>query len=526
MNPNELLKFCLERGLLLDKELLGMFSEALDIESAKLVLEKIKSYTNKRVITKSVFNENFEKVNKIFLDLPSSNQISLENLKIKLGLSIEISRQVLTEPNIQKIEIVSLDKEHCSEDVKITSNFPALSKKLEVKDFVEYFRSRFSEMRTILQEHADLDNLVSIGKISGTRQSVSVIGIVSDKSITKNKNIILEIEDLTGKLKVLINKDKDEIYKKAEEIPLDSVLAFKGSGSKDILFVNEIIFPESRIPERRHSNCDESALFIGDLHVGSKLFMESNFLKFIDYINGKVPEALAESEKIRYLFILGDLVAGVGIYPGQDLELNIPNVEEQYAKAAELLGKIRNNIKIIIFPGNHDALRIMEPQPVLDEKYAWPLYNLKNVILVGNPCNVNIGGKNSFSGFDVLGYHGYSYHYYSGNISRLIIEKATHRPELIMQYLLNFRRLAPTHASTLYFPGQTDSLIIKKVPDIFVSAHTHKSAVTYHNNILVISASTWESLTAFQEKMGNQPDFCKVPMFNLKTRAIKILDFE
>lgn len=526
MNSNELLKFCLEKGLLLDKELLAMFSEALDIDSAKLVLEKIKCYTNKRVITKSVFNENFEKVNKIFLDLPQSNKSNLENLKIKLGLSIEISRQVLSENNIQKVEFVPAESEKSLEDVKIVSNFPALCKKLEVKDFVEYFRNRFFEMRAILQEHSDLNNLISIGKISGTRQTISVMGLVSDKSVTKNKNIILEIEDLTGKLKILINKDKEELYKKAEEVPLDSVLAFKGTGNKEVLFANEIIFPEASIPERKHSNCDESALFIGDLHIGSKLFMESNFLRFIDYLNGRVSSSLAESEKIRYLFILGDLVAGVGIYPGQDLELSIPNVEEQYAKAAELLGKIRGDIKIIIFPGNHDALRIMEPQPVLDEKYAWPIYNLKNVILVGNPCTVNIGAKNSFSGFDVLGYHGYSYHYYSGNISRLIIEKATHKPELIMQYLLNFRHLAPTHSSTLYFPGQNDPFIIKKVPDIFVSAHTHKSAVVYSNNVLIISTSAWESLTAFQEKMGNQPDFCKVPMFNLKTRAIKILDFE
>ena len=69
-------------------------------------------------------------------------------------------------------------------------------------------------------------------------------------------------------------------------------------------------------------------------------------------------------------------------------------------------------------------------------------------------------------------------------------------------------------------------MLIRKVPDIFFAGHTHKSAVSYYNNILTISSSTWESLTAFQEKMGNKPDFCKVPMFNLKTRAIKILDFE
>ena len=95
-----------------------------------------------------------------------------------------------------------------------------------------------------------------------------------------------------------------------------------------------------------------------------------------------------------------------------------------------------------------------------------------------------------------------------------------------MAYLLMNRHLAPTHSSTLYFPSEEDPLIIKKAPDIFLSGHTHKSAVSYYNNILTISSSSWESMTAFQERMGNEPDFCKVPMLNLKTREVKILDFE
>jgi DNA polymerase II small subunit len=87
--------------------------------------------------------------------------------------------------------------------------------------------------------------------------------------------------------------------------------------------------------------------------------------------------------------------------------------------------------------------------------------------------------------------------------------------------------LAPSHGSSLYFPSQNDDpLVIKQIPDIFLSGHTHKSAVSYYNNILTISCSCWESKTAFEEKMGNEPDFCKVPIFNLKTRSIKILDFE
>ena len=42
-------------------------------------------------------------------------------------------------------------------------------------------------MKNILQEHSELNRLVSINKISRDRQGISVIGLVSDKRITKNK---------------------------------------------------------------------------------------------------------------------------------------------------------------------------------------------------------------------------------------------------------------------------------------------------------------------------------------------------
>lgn len=535
MNPKEILKFCLERGLLVDKEVLSVFSETEDIESVKLVIEGIRNQTDRKIITKDLFNRNREQVSKVFCTLPEENQRRLEKLKIRLGLSIEISKEVSTYERGGAVFESNKNPKNTSEnkspaeegfsDVRVTSANHSLNKKIEVKDFVGYFRARFSEMRDILQERSELNNLVSINKISGNNQRLSLIGIVSDKKVTKNKNMLLEVEDLTGKIRVLVSQSNESLYEKAEEVPLDSVVGFKGSGNKEIVFANDIIFPDSMIHERKKSPVEEFALFTGDLHVGSKLFLKDNFLKFVEYLNGKVPNT-PEVRKIKYLFIVGDLIAGIGIYPGQEKELSITDVESQFETAAELLGKIRKDIKIIISPGNHDAIRIMEPQPAFDEKYAWPLYNLKNVYLTSNPAQVNIGAKKGFQGFNVLTYHGYSFHYYSNNIPRLIKEKATHKPDKILHYLLKNRHLAPTHTSTLYYPSARDELIIRNVPDIFVSSHTHKSAVSYYNNILTISSSTWESKTAFQEKMGNEPDFCKVPMFNLKTGAIKLLDFE
>ncbi len=518
MNTQDILKFCIDRGFLLDKEVLTLFNESVDAESVKLIIERIRDSTNQRIITKSLFNQNKEKVSQILSTLPTENQQQFETLKIKLGLSIEVSKEIS-----HPIEEKSFFLQDSS--VKILSPIVNPSKKLEVSDFTNYFKNRLLEMRTIIQGNSSLKNLVSINKLSGSRQNISIIGIVSSKSVTKNKNLIFEVEDLTGKIKVLINHSNEKLYEKAEEVCLDSVLGFSGVGDREIIFTNDIIFPESSIAERKKSTIDENVLFIGDLHYGSKLFIENNFVKFIDYLNGKVPNT-PEVEKIKYLFVTGDLIAGVGNYPEQERDLKIKDIEEQFIGLSQLLAKIRKEIKIIISPGNHDGVRLMEPQPPLREKFAWSIYDLKNAILTGNPAYVNIGSANNFSGFDILTYHGFSFPYYANVIPKLIKEDALNFPDKIMSYLLKNRHLAPSHSSVQYFPSEDDNLMIKKVPDIFVSGHTHKSALSYYNNILMISTSSWESKTPYQEKMGNEPDFCKVPIFNLKNRAIKILDFE
>jgi DNA polymerase II small subunit len=533
----EILKFCMQKGLLLDKEVFDLFNNIEDIESTKLIIEKISKQVGKKIITRTLFDENKESIQEILSKLPQIKEEKLENLKIKLGLSIEISKRTLESINLDikndsnkdsnkdfnKKEII---KKELDNKVKITHMPLSLGRKIEVNDFVVYLKNRFIQLKNILQEHTELNNLVSINKITGNKQGISIIGMVYDKRITKNKNLLLEVEDFTGKIKILINKDKEELYKQAEDISLDSVIGFKGSGNRNILFVNDLVFPDSKLFQRKKSPLEEYALFIGDLHFGSKKFMEENFFKFIDYLNGKFPKTEEEVKKIKYLFIVGDLVTGVGVYPNQEKDLKIKDLEKQFIKIAEILGRIRKDIKIIISPGNHEGVRLMEPQPLYDEKYAWPIYDMENVFLTGNPAQVTIAATEEFSGFNILTYHGFSFPYYANTIPSLISSEAMNSPEKIMFYLLKNRHLAPAHNSVQHFPCKEDTHFIKTVPDIFVAGHTHKSAVSYYNNILVISVSSWEEKTDYQEKFGNTPDHGKVPMLNLKTREIKILDFE
>jgi len=64
-----------------------------------------------------------------------------------------------------------------------------------------------------------------------------------------------------------------------------------------------------------------------------------------------------------------------------------------------------------------------------------------------------------------------------------------------------------------------------KIPDIIATGDQHRAEVSVFNNILMIASSCWVPMTPFEEKVGNVPDPCKVPLFNLKTREIKMLDF-
>lgn len=525
MDSSSLMQFCLEKGLLVDQELLQLLSESGDPEATKIFIEKMNHRTHKRILTKTVLQQHKDTLFRVLAELPTESQPRFQSLKVKLGLTVEVTGTTTDGEELSSRHSSTMQLQEHLPLVSVVRMPPALYKKVEVKDFVQHFRHRLQKMTPILQEHPELESLTSIGRLSSDRQNVSLIGIVYSKTVTKNKNILLEVEDLTGKVKVLISQAKPELYEKAEEITLDAIIGITGMGNREIFFANDVIFPEAYLPERKHGLHEEYAAFIGDLHVGSKLFLEEEFLKFIDYLNGKLPNT-PEAMKIKYLFLNGDLVAGVGIYPGQEKELHIQDIEEQYTHAAHLLSLIRKDIHIILTPGNHDAVRIMEPQPVLDEKFAWALFQLPNILLVGNPCLVNMGATAGFSGYDVLMYHGYSFHYYANTIPRLMQEKAVHKPDKIMHYLLKNRHLVPTHSSSLYFPSPDDGMLIDTIPDLFISGHTHKGEVSYYNNILVISNSSWESMTPFQEKVGNRPDFCKVPLFNLKTRAIKILDFE
>jgi len=511
----EILKFSLGKGILLDKETLALLSN-FDDNTARDMVEKI-SLLQEKVITRAFIEKNADKIQNLL-----GNKEVIDKLKISFGLTLEISRESRVEKSLEKIEQVkSLG------NIKVIYSLANLSRKISPDDFVQHYRNRYNQIKRFLQDRKELENLTSITKISGDRQAISIIGIVSTKRITKNKNILLEVEDLTGKITVLINKTKLEVYEKAKDIISDDIIGIKGFGSSEILFANDVIYPDSRLAEKSFIDRDEKAAFISDIHVGSKMFLEKNFLKFIDWINGEVggEKQREEAKKVKYLFITGDTIDGIGIFPGQEELLTIKDIVEQYNKLAFYLGKIRKDIKIILCPGQHDSVRVAEPQPVVGKDFGAALYEIDNLILVSNPAIIEITNQER-RGVKILMYHGASMNSYINELDSLRQIKAHDFPSKVVKEMLKRRHLASIHGSVTYIPTEKiDPLVISEVPDIINTADLHKPDIDLYNNILIICSSCWQSMTPFEEKVGNHPDPCKVPVLNLKTREIKILDF-
>ena len=504
-----ILKICMQKGFLLDKEMLALLS-SLDEESAKQLIEGLSNLKiQERVITKALFSRNIENINKILVG--GVGKTVIEQFFINLGYC---------RTEIKESAPVSKEKEYGK--VKLITSPIVVAKKVSVSDFVKYYRARYEQMKSILQER-ELENLSSLRKIGNKRESYTVIASVFSKKLTKNKNLLLEVEDPTGKCVVLVNQNKEELFKKAKDLLLDDIVAFSVVGDSSMLFANDIIYPEAVISEKKKLDVEEWVAFTSDMHIGSKMFLEKNLLKFISWLNCEEGDEKQKeiARKIKYLFLVGDNIDGVGRYPTQEAFLTMKDSKVQYKRLAEILGSIRKDIKIIMCPGQHDSVWVGEPQPVIGEEWAPDLHKLENLTLVPNPSLVEIDGN-----FRVLMYHGASMNTFIEEIEDLRLTNAHDHPTRVAKEILKRRHLAPVHGSVDYVPNETeDPLVIKYIPDIFATGDQHKADIGVYNNILLIASSCWQSITPFEEKVGNHPDPCKVPLLNLKTREIKILDF-
>ena len=382
-----------------------------------------------------------------------------------------------------------------------------------VAGYTALFTNRYEKMKRIIGERPEAKKLKTIetaSKTTSQENDAYVCGLVAKKDIDRN-SVRLSLEDPTGSINVRVFDD-GLVGEAGSLLPDQFVMARIGKTKGGMFVVKEMSLPgvPSRVSNR--SKTESFAVFLSDLHVGSRFFMEESFLEFVSWLSGPDPIA----RKVRFVVVGGDLVDGVGVYPNQDRELVYQTVEEQLSRVEELFSRIPPRISVVIAPGNHDPCRRALPQPAIPRKYGSGLWKRENFFFVGNPSVVALNGVN------VLIFHGQSI----DDIVKTTPGLSYDKPADVMRYLLKARHLSPMYGNlTPIAPELEDMLVIDRVPDVFHMGHVHVVALDMFRGILLINSGAFQAQTPFQASVGLEPTPGIVPVVNLKTFEVHSVSF-
>lgn len=373
-----------------------------------------------------------------------------------------------------------------------------------VKGYNALFSSRFNKLKRIISDRPEARMLKSLTFVKNERskEDMYVCGLVTARNSERNVTKLV-LEDPSGSFEGVVFDD--ELQKTADTLLLDQfVMARVSVGKNSGFIIKDLILPDIPDQATNKSESEAYAVFLSDLHIGSKYFMEEELTDFISWISSPDPVA----KKIRFVLICGDVVDGVGIYPNQNRELVCQTIEEQLRKVEDLIEDIPKSIKIIIMPGNHDPGRRALPQPAIPKKYNSGLWDRENVIMVGNPAVV------SLNGVKVMMFHGQSI----DDIVKTTPGLSYDKPTNVMKHLLRARHLSPIYGSqTPIAPEMQDLMVIEDIPDIFHVGHVHKAQLDMYKGILLVNSGSWQKQTPFQASVGMTPNPGIALLVNLKT---------
>jgi DNA polymerase II small subunit len=382
----------------------------------------------------------------------------------------------------------------------------------EYGQFVTTFKDRYERLSKLLGGRVNHRPASAIQAMAGGSEA-EMIGLVNDIRSTASGHWLIELEDTTGTFPVLVMKDR-EIANLVDDLLLDECIAVQGTLADDsgIMFVDSLFFPD--VPRTfRPSTADRhvQAALISDVHVGSQEFMADAWNRFADWLHTE------EAESVEYLLIAGDMVEGVGVYPDQDKELDIVDIFDQYEAFSEHLKAVPGDMEIVMIPGNHDAVRLAEPQPGFDEELR-NIMSAHNARITGNPSTVTI------EGVSVLMYHGVSL---DEVIAELPEDKASYdEPHKAMYQLLKKRHVAPQYGGKMRLAPETkDYLVIDDIPDIFHTGHVHKLGWGKYHNVLSVNSGCWQAQPEFQKKVNIDPDVAHAPIVDLDTLNMTVRKF-
>jgi DNA polymerase II small subunit len=504
-------KLFLERGILLTAEAYAKFlGDAVDLDSINEFLDQIEG-TDKVFVTKDDYEDYFYPRFEGNGDKTAGDDDS-SNLQWKQrGNAPRESHAVKHFP-----------AKDVAPDIRIITDVAGKGESEGTfEDFYSLFADRYRKLSRIFREHAEFRNYTPIkeARRMELKSNVTVVGMIQDKSYTKNNNLMLEIEDMSGHIKVLISSNKERLMERAKYIVRDEIIAFSGALGEDIIFVNDFEFPDIAVGRQRNQAPDDiNAIFTSDIHVGSNEFVDKAFLRFIKWLRQDKGNSRQQelASKVKYIVVCGDVVDGVGIYPNQQKELAITDIYKQYEKTAELLSYVPDWIEIIVSPGNHDATRSGNPQFPIPDTFSHELYEMDNVHMVSNPSFF------SLHGVKCLAYHGDSIFDFLSQVPGFHLDD----PIAPMTEMLRKRHLAPVYGmGTQIVPEPKDYLCIDEPPDIFQTGHTHMNGNGSYRGTTLINSGGWQAQTSFQKMRNITPDVAKVPIMNLQDHKLVVMNF-
>ena len=397
-----------------------------------------------------------------------------------------------------------------SEDLRVLKDITGRSTcEGTLDDFSKYFHHRLESLTRILRSRRELVGAVEIERAKKLTREVRFIGMVSDVRTTKKGDRVIEVEDATDTAPVFVPQNSD-LFK--DGVLPDEVLGVIGRPTeRGLIIAQDLIRPDVNGGHAFPATEDPiSVAFVSDVHVGSKTFLPEKWDAFTSWLGSR--DEVARS--VKYLVMAGDVVDGIGVYPRQEEELSIDDVYAQYEELARLLAPMPDSLRVILLPGNHDAVRPAEPQPSLPPNVQ-RLFD-SSVAFVGNPCTFTVHGVR------ILAYHGRSMDDFVYSLPGMSYAK----PMDVMREMLRRRHLAPVYGGkTPIAPEAEDHLVIDEVPDVFVTGHVHSVGMDEYKGVKIVNASAWQSQTAYQKMHNIEPKPARVPILNLGTGRGTIKEF-
>ncbi|MBN1454717.1 MAG: DNA-directed DNA polymerase II small subunit [Methanomicrobia archaeon] len=441
----------------------------------------------------------------------------LETIAQEVTKSVDASVCVISPVHVSafiKRNGKQVEEQQPAEAPVILRSYPEQCAVGEHKNFLPHFMDRYERLSAILQKRLKCTQIRFLKSRRESTEDLTLVGMVSAIRKTERGNLLVDLEDPTGNVPVIVSP--------REELLLDEVIGVTGFLATSGFFIaHKIYYPDLPLPnsalqaslpstaEQKERNKSIHVVFISDMHVGSTSFLEGAWDRFVEWLKTETAD-----QHIPYLVVAGDVVDGIGVYPGQEEDLMITDIEEQYRVAARYFHQLPSHLHVIISPGNHDAVRGAEPQPPLPE-YIRTMFP-STTDFVSSPAYIQLGGRR------VLVYHGQSYDDLVNAIPRLTYSK----PEDAMVEMLKRRHLAPIYGNSLAItPQDHDYGVIDLVPDIFHCGHTHTVGQFRYRNVLLINSGTWQAQTPYQKKRDITPVPGCATVVDLSSMQVQVRDF-